>query len=955
MKKVFLTAGLLLAALCGTVQAQGSQENLLAFPGAEGFGRYAKGARASATPEIYHVTNLDDSGTGSLRDAVSKSNRIVVFDVAGVIKLKSRLVFSGNLTVAGQTAPGEGVVVYGNGVSFSGAKDVIVRHMRFRMGNGGDSGKDAAGIANGSNMIFDHVSVSWGRDENFSISWDNKGTEPGDITIQNSIIGQGIQTHSCGGLIQTNGGVTLYRNLYIDNKTRNPKTKGLNQYVNNVVYNWGSGGCYILGDTEGSSWATIEDNYFVRGPVGGTNAFTRATPQFQVFQKGNKIDYNKDGVLNGYDATEEDYRRSEDINVTFVDSYNSFNNCPKVHPAIAGQSTAEEAYYWIVNNAGASLPVRDQVDEYMIDELLSLGTKGELINGESDLGLTNNVGLVFQGKRHVDSDGDGIPDFWEEANGLDKNNKADALAVAANGYLNIENYINSIAEPAPYVRYPTTFQVYNLGKEDITLKWANNAKVATAIILEYSTDNVNFTPITLATDVTMHKVENLTPNTTYYFRIKTVNGEVESLYSETIKVGTLGDPAPPIASVNPIPANGGSIMEYSTAKLSWENHSGTWGGVLLYTVMLGTSADALTAVATDIKTTNYTATVAENTTYYWRIDTRNALGAEQGEVWSFTSGAKPKREKVAYYSFDQTEGNVLENEYGENAVARNMSPVWIEGICDRAIDFTGADGSGFVQTHYEDIALGNESFTVEFWFKSPGGAVDWYLIHKGSHATTSYEGATGRWFGVQYNKIGNNDRLTWAIDDDKTKTDLNATSASTKYFTNQWVHIACVRDVEEKKLKLYLNGELAASGDDKTGDIGTVEDMAIGNCNTAYGNAFKGAMDELSIYKGALTAEEVKGNATDPLTIGKLTAGDAKASDVYPVPFVDSFTIELGEDFVGNAIVSMLDMTGKTVCQEELIVNNGTVLMQNLSMLPKGYYICRVQYDNKIATLKVMK
>ena len=150
---------------------------------------------------VYHVTNLNDSGKGSLRDAVSQPNRIVVFDVAGVIKISSRIVFAKNLYVAGQTAPGEGVVVYGNGVSFSGASNIIVRHMRFRMGKGGDSGKDAAGISNGTNMIFDHCSFSWGLDETFSINPDGKGNL-GDITISNSIMGQGLLSHSAGGLMQ---------------------------------------------------------------------------------------------------------------------------------------------------------------------------------------------------------------------------------------------------------------------------------------------------------------------------------------------------------------------------------------------------------------------------------------------------------------------------------------------------------------------------------------------------------------------------------------------------------------------------------------------------------------------------------------------------------------------------------------------------------------------------------
>jgi len=148
VKTTTLFLGLLLAgsSLCANAQQ-------LAFPGAQGWGRFATGGR---TGTVYHVTNLNDSGAGSLRDAVSQPNRIVVFDVAGVIKINSRIVFAKNLYVAGQTAPGEGVTVYGNGVSFSGATNTIVRYMRFRMGKGGDSGKDCAGIANGTNMIFDH-------------------------------------------------------------------------------------------------------------------------------------------------------------------------------------------------------------------------------------------------------------------------------------------------------------------------------------------------------------------------------------------------------------------------------------------------------------------------------------------------------------------------------------------------------------------------------------------------------------------------------------------------------------------------------------------------------------------------------------------------------------------------------------------------------------------------------
>ena len=142
--------------------AQEASAQQLAFPGAQGWGRFAIGARNGGS--VYHVTNLNDAGAGSLRDAVSQPNRIVVFDVSGVIRIQSRIAFAKNLYVAGQTAPGEGVTVYGDGVSFSGADNAIVRYMRFRMGAVGTRDKDCAGISNGQNMIFDHCSFAWGQD-----------------------------------------------------------------------------------------------------------------------------------------------------------------------------------------------------------------------------------------------------------------------------------------------------------------------------------------------------------------------------------------------------------------------------------------------------------------------------------------------------------------------------------------------------------------------------------------------------------------------------------------------------------------------------------------------------------------------------------------------------------------------------------------------------------------------
>ena len=314
-------------------------------------------------------------------------------------------------------------------------------------------GKDAAGVAYGANMIFDHMSVTWGRDECFSINGDPKkpGDQPRNITIQNSFIGQGLQPHSCGGLIQTTAenGVTLYRNLYIDNKTRNPKVKGLNQFVNNVVYNWGNGGAYIMGDTEQTSEADIRNNYFIVGAtlnydgktLGATAPFTRYNEHFRAHLSGNYYDENKDGVLNGRELTREDCTKRKQESGTEVVITPTFLDKPSdVHPTVEGLMTARDAYEWIVQHGGASLPARDQVDSYLVEELTSLGKKGGIILTEMDL-PTQGPGEIKSGTKPLDTDNDGMPDDFEDTYGLDKNDPSDAMKIASNGYTNIENYI----------------------------------------------------------------------------------------------------------------------------------------------------------------------------------------------------------------------------------------------------------------------------------------------------------------------------------------------------------------------------------------------------------------------------------------------------------------------------------------------------------------------------------
>lgn len=636
--------------------ASAADGQLLAFPGAEGFGQFTTGGRGG---EIYHVTNLNDSGTGSLRDAVSKEGRIIVFDVSGVIELKSALVFKGNNTILGQTAPGEGVQVYGDRISFSNASNLIVRHMRFRMGITGTSGADACGVANGTDMIFDHLSVLWGRDENFSVSWDNKNTRPANITIQNSIIGQGLQSHSCGGLIQTIGGVTLYRNLYVENKTRNPKVKGLNQFVNNVVYNWGDGGGYIMSDSEGDSWADIENNYFVKGPWNGsTDPFVRGIKTFRYFGAGNYYDENKDGVLNGHLMTEDEMRGAQNgtapystlfpsldaLNANITEYNATATEQIQLIPEIAGKMTAEEAYAWMLTSVGPVLPVRDEVDQYLIDEIATYGKAGTKngINSEAQL-PHKGKGVLSGGVKPLDTDGDAIPDEWEIANSLNPNDPSDAVAIdPATGYAWIEVYANSIVEAYPYIKKPISLAVTNQGKETLALSWNVNKNTTQGFVIEVSTDGTTFAEVaTAAPGATTAEVSGLTPATKYWVRVRATDGKgLYSDYTDTLVTETIDDPSLPKPAVNQFPAQGGKEGVASGLTFTWEDNVKTYGGDVYYTLYLGESREAMKAVAKDLKVTQWsTNDLLPAKTYYWRVDSRNDLGTTEGNVWSFTTTA----------------------------------------------------------------------------------------------------------------------------------------------------------------------------------------------------------------------------------------------------------------------------------------------------------------------------
>lgn len=501
--------------------ASNAQNSAPAFPGAEGFARYTTtgGRGTDGTTKVYHVTNLNDSGTGSLRWAVSQAGpRTIVFDVSGYIDLKSNLQILSNTTIAGQTAPGCGITLRYYTVEFTKCDNVIVRFLRFRRSQikNVNDGADASWGRNHNNIILDHCSFSWSIDElgsfydnrNFTMQWCN-------LTEALANPGHSKGEHSYGG-IWGGKGASFHHNFIAHAQNRTPrfngarynwqgydKTKYANtiqaervDFRNCVMYNWGNGnGCY---GGPGGGYVNMINNYYKAGP--GTSNKTRVT-QISFADSGNSgsnpfpnyasryyingnyvtaagdaaknydwkgVKYDKTILVNGEYCMEDTLHYYGD-DQTYVKN-NSGYDCIKIKcdsPFEAGEVTthsAEKAYEKVVAYAGASL-YRDAVDSRIAEETKTgtvtytgaiSKTKGiiDVVNdpeGTIDETTVSYPDLVSETRPEgYDTDGDGMPDAWEIANGLNPNDASDAvlktLDTEKGWYTNLEVYLNSIVE-----------------------------------------------------------------------------------------------------------------------------------------------------------------------------------------------------------------------------------------------------------------------------------------------------------------------------------------------------------------------------------------------------------------------------------------------------------------------------------------------------------------------------
>lgn len=457
------------------------QAKIPAFPGAEGGGAYTFGGRGG---KVLVVTSLEDSGPGTLRWACEQGGaRIVVFNVAGIIRLKSPIsVRAPYITIAGQTAPGDGVCVAGESF-WVDTHDVIVRHMRFRRGETNVGRRDDSFGGNPiGNIMLDHISASWGLDENISFyrHMYNDGNGGADqklptvnVTIQNSISAEALDTwnHSFGSTL---GGenTTIMRNLWANNTGRNPSVGwfGIFNFVNNVVFNWThrtmDGGDY-------RAMFNVINNYYKPGP---------ATPKDQVGHRilkpesgRSKLSYKVYGriyadgnIMEGHpEITKDNWNGG--IQVEDLPNTGEYTKLMKMKEPFPMPSfpimSAQNAFDYVIANAGANKPKRDAVDA-RVTNVVKTGQINPLKNiNTSDIpkfkyrraaedsykiGVITDISQVggypeYKGKPRKDSDNDGMPDSWEKKNGLNPNDPSDAVKDCnGDGYTNIEKYINGM-------------------------------------------------------------------------------------------------------------------------------------------------------------------------------------------------------------------------------------------------------------------------------------------------------------------------------------------------------------------------------------------------------------------------------------------------------------------------------------------------------------------------------
>ncbi|MGC3991194.1 MAG: autotransporter-associated beta strand repeat-containing protein [Chthoniobacteraceae bacterium] len=423
-----------------------------AFPGSLGFGAAATGGRGGS---VYHVTNLNDSGAGSFRDAVSSSNRIIVFDVGGYINLASAVSCKSNLTIAGQTAPGGGIGFTGAEISFASQSNIICRFVRIRPGGSSSSSDDCLSLYRANTVIMDHCSLDFAKWNNIDAVGDSTKAAT-NFTVQNSIIADPIGQQFGAHTEMVGGYFSWFNNIFANGHNRQPLAKDNTIYINNTLYNFSSG--YTTHTSTRFSHDII-NNYFICGPASssGGNAFFQIDTNQSMYYTGNLLDTNKNSTLDGSTITP--YPGYQGTGTVLTSPWSSITSA---YVSSGSLLTAADSVVYNMSNAGG-LP-HDDIEALVVSQVKTLGNgttgygvgsvgpDGGLYTSQTQTALSNNgFGTIASGTAPIDSDQDGMPDDWESAKGLNAASAADGASTSSSGYTNLEDYLNWLALPHAFV------------------------------------------------------------------------------------------------------------------------------------------------------------------------------------------------------------------------------------------------------------------------------------------------------------------------------------------------------------------------------------------------------------------------------------------------------------------------------------------------------------------------
>jgi hypothetical protein len=519
----------------------GADNLQLAFPTAEGFGRYTSGGRGG---QVIEVTNLSDQGPGSLRAAVETDTpRTIVFRVSGTIILQSPLEINyGNVTIAGQTAPGDGICLRDYSLWIK-ADNVIIRYLRSRLGDVHKLSEDAISCIRQKNIIVDHCSFSWGIDEVASF-WDNKNS-----TVQWCIISESLHhsyhhkgDHGYGGIWGGEGG-SFHHNLLADNASRNPRFNGsrynkepekeIVDFRNNVIYNWGFNSGY--GGEAGQQ--NLIANYYKYGP--GSKHKNRIAEPWDATGKW----FIQDNFVYGYpEITKNNWAGG--VQGKFAKKVRINQPIPVV-PIIT--HSAQQAYELVLADAGATLPARDPVDQRVIKGVrtgkATYGGKWGAHSGIID--SQNQVGgwpELHSAPAPKDSDHDGMPDDWEIKHGLDPFNKKDGNSDwDQDGYTNLEQYLNELTLRTDFINAPAELTAEAISSNQIRLSWKENIPDEQGFAIERrDQENGTFQEISrTSADSTAFTDSRLSSKTMYTYRVRAFRDQIFSIYTEDVSVKSL--------------------------------------------------------------------------------------------------------------------------------------------------------------------------------------------------------------------------------------------------------------------------------------------------------------------------------------------------------------------------------------------------------------------------------